>query len=141
MTPTPGDPLSAIDPGRPEPAFMRVRLREGYATGQVDAFIDQAVQALSSREATMRPEDVRAVRFTPTRVRAGYDMRQVDAFLDELEEQLAARQPEPSELPPCPPAEAVRKTMNVQAWVARLRWAILLFVVVLWVVADVLPKL
>lgn len=141
MTSTPGDPLSALDPGRPEPAFMRVRLREGYATGQVDAFIDQAVQALRSRETTMRPEDVRAVRFTPTRMRAGYDMRQVDAFLDELEDQLAARQPEPSVVPPDPPAEAVRRSVAIQAWVTRLRWAILLFVVVLWVVADVLPKL
>lgn len=142
MTGLSGDPPSDLDVGRADHhAFMRVRLREGYATGQVDAFVDQAVQALRSPGSSMRPEDVRAVRFTPVRVRAGYDMREVDAFLDGLEEELAARQPAThNERVGYSPAADVRKPVTAYVWAARMKGALLLLVVVLWVYAGVFTE-
>jgi DivIVA domain-containing protein len=134
-----GDPPGSRSLSGPEHvSFMRVRLREGYAVGQVDAFVEQAVLALSARDPSVRAEDVRAVRFAPVRVRAGYDMREVDAFLDELEKQLPARQPDPSS------AQGSRGTVprsrTVPAWAGHLKGALLLVVVVLWVYAEVLTK-
>ena len=137
-----GDPLSDHNTGRSEHCtFTAVRLREGYAMRQVEAFVAQAVQSLNSPCPTVRPQDVRAVRFTPVRVRAGYDMREVDAFLDDLEEQLAARQQDPQyEQESYPPAVPGRRLGASQQWASRLKGVLLLVVVVLWAYAQVFTK-
>jgi DivIVA domain-containing protein len=134
MTFASGDPL---DLDRPGPgAFPRVRWREGYAPRQVDDFLDRAAQDLGSGTPTLRPEDVRAARFTPVWLRSGYDMREVDSYLDDLEQRLVARQPGASYEPEPPPAPT--RANPVQLWVNRVRWAVLVVAVVVVVCADVL---
>lgn len=135
-----GEPLDSTLDQSAHVAFTRVWLREGYTRGQVDAFIDEAVRALTRPTPSMRPEDVRAVRFTPVRMR-GYDMREVDAYLDDLEHHLVAREQDPQhEHEPWPPVVTARKPGPALVWAARLRWALMLLVVVLWVYADMFQR-
>lgn len=72
------DVIAAINAVR----FTPVLVREGYDQGQVDAFLDQLVQAV--REERDLAPMVTAARFTPTRGREGYDMGEVDDFIEGL---------------------------------------------------------
>lgn len=60
----------------PGDRFTRVRWREGYDIGEVDAFVGRVVAG------TVEAAEVQTIRFTPVRLREGYDMGQVDAYLD-----------------------------------------------------------
>jgi DivIVA domain-containing protein len=62
--------------------FTPVRLREGYDMGEVDALLDDVIEAAGRGEA-VGPVIDRA-RFTPVRLREGYDMGEVDRFLAQL---------------------------------------------------------
>ncbi len=133
MTPTPRDPAGEAAADRL--AFTRVRFREGYTRSEVDAFVDRAARALRSPVPDLRPEDVRAVTFTPVRVREGYEMAEVDAYLDGVEQELAARRhglPDDGAAAPAGP-----KHDAVRLWVGRLRWALLVLVVVAWLYVQV----
>lgn len=77
-------PLTASDV---QQATFALR-RGGYATHEVDEFLDLAAQALTG-EARLTPAEVDGVRFTTSLVRKGYAMQEVDAFLDELKASLA----------------------------------------------------
>lgn len=67
--------------GMARPTFTTTRFREGYATEDVDRFLDEVFTALASGRPV--PNITEAV-FTPTRFGVGYDMAEVDQFLDEL---------------------------------------------------------
>jgi DivIVA domain-containing protein len=79
-----------MDPAQ-RPVFTRTRYRLGYATAQVDAFVDK-IEATLGRQPRAGPpvtaDDVDRVRFRLVRLRAGYDMREVDDALDRYIEQL-----------------------------------------------------
>lgn len=60
--------------------FTPVRLRQGYAQGDVDGFLDQLAAAAEAGRA-LKPL-VDAARFTTTSMKEGYDMGEVDDFLD-----------------------------------------------------------
>lgn len=62
--------------------FTPVRLREGYDMGEVDALLDDVVEA-AERGEPVGPVIDRA-RFTPVRLREGYDMSEVDRLLAQL---------------------------------------------------------
>ncbi len=100
----------------PTPTFTSVRFSEGYAKEEVDAFVSRAAQTLDSPAPTLRPEDVRAVRFAPVRLRQGYDMGEVDAWLDELEQHLTELMPAQQEAHP-----SVVEDLAGVSWRARLR--------------------
>lgn len=139
MTCLPGEPLSDQEPDRSAHAgFTHVRWREGYAIGEVDAFIELAVAALDSPSPALRPEDVRAARFRPVRVREGYEMAEVDAYLDDLEEQLAKRHPTPEEEPSPEVRPSLLGLLTAGTWTSRLTWVLLLAVLLLWVYAELL---
>lgn len=72
--------------GASRPTFTTTRFREGYAVGDVDAFLDTVFTAISTGQPV--PPIATAV-FRPVRMANGYDMDEVDAFLDELEAGLA----------------------------------------------------
>lgn len=76
-------------------AFTPTRLRGGYDTGEIDAFLRRVEEDLRRRDRRHPPqvtaEEVRTIRFTPVRFREGYDMREVDAFLDDVEGELTRR--------------------------------------------------
>jgi DivIVA domain-containing protein len=69
------DVIAQIDKIR----FSPVRLREGYAMGEVDDFLDQLQNAARSGQ-PFAPL-VAAAQFTKVRAREGYDIDDVDAFL------------------------------------------------------------
>jgi DivIVA domain-containing protein len=98
------------------PTFTSVQFRESYAKDEVDAFVSRAAQELDSPAPTLRPEDVRAVRFAPVRLRQGYDMGEVDDWLDELEQHLTELLPAPREEHP-----SVVADLAGASWGARLR--------------------
>ncbi len=138
MTRAPGEPTS--DPERDRLAaasFTHVRLREGYRIAEVDAFVARALHELGSGDPTLRPEDVRTVRFRPVRVREGYDMREVDDYLDDLERQLAGYHHPAAAVEQQPP-HGLRRLLradNAQELVSRLTWALLLLVLTVWLLA------
>ena len=92
MNAPPGDPLAepALD-RLTRAAFTSVQFREGYTKGEVEAFVGRATEALASPVPTLRPEEVRAIRFSTVRLQQGYEMREVDTYLDDLEQHLAER--------------------------------------------------
>ncbi|WP_256842654.1 DivIVA domain-containing protein [Ornithinimicrobium cryptoxanthini] len=64
------------------PQFRHSRgFAQGYATEDVDAFVDEVFNALASGQPA---PDVVSARFGVARGRRGYDMEEVDRFLDEL---------------------------------------------------------
>lgn len=64
------------------PQFRSARaFQTGYATEDVDAFLDEVFNALASGRAV---PNIEAARFTTARGRAGYDMDEVDRFLNDL---------------------------------------------------------
>lgn len=97
--------------------FPRVRLREGYHSGDVDEFIDKVEATLAGRPdgSPITAEDVRSVMFRTVRMGSGYDEQAVDDELDRLERLLAERAkqaeqsvpaPLPQQLTAAPPAPA-----------------------------------
>ena len=71
--------------------FTRTRYRPGYASAEVDAFIDRIEATLGLQPRYGPPvtaADVAAVRFRLVRLRPGYEMREVDEALDRYQEQL-----------------------------------------------------
>lgn len=69
-------------------------LQVGYATEDVDAFVDRVFTAISSGGPA---PDILGARFATTR-RGGYDMDDVDRFLDEVAADLRGSGPtEPTE--------------------------------------------
>jgi DivIVA domain-containing protein len=127
--------------------FPRVRLREGYHSGDVDEFIDKVEATLAGRPEgqAITAEDVRSVMFRTVRMGSGYDEQSVDDELDRLERLLAerAKQAEQSaqaQLPPTltaaapAPANATGTTTplhHVEIWTGHLwsgveRWGWLL---------------
>jgi DivIVA domain-containing protein len=69
--------------------FSIRRLREGYDTAEVDAFLDAIRDKfLGVRRPPLTWHAAHGKQFTTTR--PGYDVRQVDAFLDKAEPRLAA---------------------------------------------------
>ena len=92
-----GDPREADEAGGDDPQararnrlvsritaahLSPVRLREGYETSEVDAFLRRAAQAAGEGE-PLAPLVAQAG-FTPVRLREGYDMAGVDALLADL---------------------------------------------------------
>ncbi|WP_165700189.1 DivIVA domain-containing protein [Ornithinimicrobium ciconiae] len=64
------------------PQFRTARaFQSGYATEDVDAFLDEVFSALASGR---QVPNIEAARFKTARGRAGYDMDEVDRFLDDL---------------------------------------------------------
>jgi DivIVA domain-containing protein len=72
--------------------FSTRRLREGYDTGEVDAFRKEIRDTfLGVRRPPLTWPAVPGKQFTTTRrLRSGYDVEEVDAFLDKAEPRLAA---------------------------------------------------
>jgi DivIVA domain-containing protein len=71
--------------------FTVTKYRAGYATADVDAFIDRIEETLGLRPRygpPVTPADIAAVQFRVVRLRRGYEMREVDEALDRYEEQL-----------------------------------------------------
>jgi len=72
--------------------LTRTRLGEGYATADVDAFVERAAIALDEhrrgRTPSLRPQDVELVRFRSVRFREGYDQGEVDALLGQVAQAL-----------------------------------------------------
>jgi DivIVA domain-containing protein len=135
MAPSQGDP--DLDRLRGA-SFTHVRWREGYAIGEVDAFIERAVQALGSTDSELRAADVRAARFRPVRMREGYEMREVDTYLDNLEQQLAQRHPEPEPGASDGARPSLVEMLKSGSMASKLTWALLLLVVLVWVYAEVI---
>lgn len=78
-TPAPG--------AQPAPLFNTVRLREGYATADVDEFVERVMATVNglpvSRPVTAK--EIRGVQFSSVRLTEGYDIEEVDLFLDTAE--------------------------------------------------------
>jgi DivIVA domain-containing protein len=72
---------------RQGPLFTPVRIREGYAPEEVDAFIDRVLATVNGQpvERPVTPREIRKVQFTPVRLTEGYDVEEVDNWLDEAE--------------------------------------------------------
>ena len=71
--------------------FTVTRYRAGYATADVDAFIDRIEATLGVRPRYGPPvtrDEITAAQFRVVRLRRGYEMREVDEALDRYEEQL-----------------------------------------------------
>lgn len=73
------------------PRFVQVRLREGYAIDEVDAYVEHITSALSLDDPDLTADEVDAVRFQPATLGAGYDMAQVDMWLYQVAAELRAR--------------------------------------------------
>ena len=75
------------DQERQGPLFTPVRIREGYAPDEVDAFIDRLMATVNGLpvERPVTPREIRRVRFTPVRLTEGYDVEEVDIFLEKAE--------------------------------------------------------
>jgi DivIVA domain-containing protein len=59
--------------------FKTTRLSAGYDEGEVDTFLDEAIEAIRrGQQASMPP------RFSETRLRPGYVKEQVDALVGEI---------------------------------------------------------
>jgi DivIVA domain-containing protein len=82
-----GDAGVPVPGGRPAPQFSTVRLREGYATAEVDEFVER-VLATANGLPVSRPvtaQEIRGVQFSSVRLTEGYDIEEVDLFLDTAE--------------------------------------------------------
>ena len=80
------------------PTFPMVRLRESYATEQVDLAVEMVLENLALPQPRIGRADIEGLRFTPVR-RGGYDMTAVDDWLDEVVAELDRRtgaQPRPA---------------------------------------------
>ena len=79
----------------PRPQFRHTRgFAQGYATADVDAFVDEVFNALASGQPA---PNIVSARFRVARGRRGYDMEEVDLFLDELTAGLGGAVSDPAE--------------------------------------------
>nr|WP_275402547.1 DivIVA domain-containing protein [Streptomyces sp. SID13031] len=78
---------------RQGPLFTPVRIREGYAPSEVDAFVDRVMATVNGQpvDRPVTPREIRKVQFTPVRLTEGYDVEEVDDWLDEAEGWLSGR--------------------------------------------------
>ena len=78
---------AGVPGGRTAPLFTTVRLREGYATAEVDEFVERVMATVNglpvSRPVTAT--EVRVAQFSSVRLTEGYDIEEVDMFLDTAE--------------------------------------------------------
>ncbi|MDX2969930.1 DivIVA domain-containing protein [Kribbella solani] len=67
-----------------KPSFSRVRLREGYARDEVDAFVDRVLATVNglSVDRPVTAQEILNTRFRTVRLSEGYDTTEVDLFLD-----------------------------------------------------------
>ncbi len=72
--------------------FRPTRLRAGYATDEVELFIEAVEDALRSPTPRLHSEDVAEQRFTPVVLKTGYRMDDVDDYLTEAEHLLRERE-------------------------------------------------
>lgn len=76
---------------KPAPLFNTVRLREGYATAEVDEFVERVLATVNglpvSRPVTAK--EIRGIQFSSVRLTEGYDIEDVDMFLDTAESWLS----------------------------------------------------
>ncbi len=82
---------TTVPGGRPAPQFSTVRLREGYATAEVDEFVERVMATVNGLPVT-RPvtaQEIRSVQFSSVRLTEGYDIEDVDMFLDTAEAWLS----------------------------------------------------
>jgi DivIVA domain-containing protein len=73
-------------------AFRPTRFRAGYATDEVDRFVEAVHDALHSRRSRLGSIDVAYQRFTPVLFKPGYHMDDVDDYLTEAKHQLEERE-------------------------------------------------
>jgi DivIVA domain-containing protein len=73
-------------------AFRHTRFRGGYATHEVDVFIDAVEDALRSPTPRLGAADVAGQVFTPVLFKPGYHMGDVDDYLTEAEHLLSERE-------------------------------------------------
>lgn len=66
---------------------VRFERGPGYDVDEVDAFLEQVVQALTGRRGRLTADQVRDVAFTASK--HGYRPREVDEFLDRVRRQLS----------------------------------------------------
>ena len=77
------------------PQFRQTRgFAKGYATEEVDAFVDEVFNALAGDQPA---PNIVSARFGVARGRRGYDMEEVDLFLDELNAGLGGAVSDPTE--------------------------------------------
>lgn len=81
--PGPGHQDAGPAGGSDGPQFTVHRLRRGYSTQEVDAFLDGLAASIGQGDDV---PDIAGVTFSP--VYGGYDEREVDAFLEDLRHQL-----------------------------------------------------
>jgi DivIVA domain-containing protein len=76
-----------------EKTFTPVRFRTGYATADVDAFLERIHATLTAYEGgtasgVLSTSDVVNARFRSTKFAEGYDLDEVDDFLDQVVAEL-----------------------------------------------------
>jgi DivIVA domain-containing protein len=87
------------------------RSQQGYNTGQVEEFFENARRVYDEQHAggsALTSNDIRIASFTMKK--GGYSPRHVDAALERLEDAFAARE-----------RELARQTMGDEAWIANAR--------------------
>ena len=72
--------------------FRQTRFRVGYATDEVDTFVEAVEDALRSPTPRLGASEVAWRRFTPVILKAGYHMDDVDDYLTEAEHLLGERE-------------------------------------------------
>ncbi|GAA2808765.1 DivIVA domain-containing protein [Kribbella solani] len=67
-----------------KPSFSRVRLREGYARDEVDAFVDRVLATVNGLpvDRPVTAQEILNTRFRTVRLSEGYDATEVDLFVD-----------------------------------------------------------
>ncbi|HEY3685638.1 MAG TPA: DivIVA domain-containing protein [Streptosporangiaceae bacterium] len=60
------------------------RMRAGYATDEVDGFLQRAAAAVAGMAPPITAAETEGVVFSTSRLRPGYDQEETDALLDEL---------------------------------------------------------
>jgi DivIVA domain-containing protein len=73
------------------PTFRLTRFRTGYATDEVDHFVDAVQDALRSPHPRVGCLDIARQRFRAVMLRTGYHRGDVDAYLSEAEHLLSER--------------------------------------------------
>ena len=94
------------------PTFPMVRLRESYATEQVDLAVEMVLENLALPQPRIGRGDIEGLRFTPVR-RGGYDMTAVDDWLDEVVAELDHRAGVQPGAPSTPVAPAASERPSV----------------------------
>jgi DivIVA domain-containing protein len=75
-----------------DPTFGQTRFRPGYATDEVDLFVEAVEDSLQSHRPRLGAVDVTYQRFTPVWLKPGYCMDEVDDYLTEAKHLLDERE-------------------------------------------------